>query len=124
GLLAFLTYTVVPLEQLAPAGTAPTQTAGIPGWILGLISAAVVFVIYGVLGLIGFWFARRLDLPGVFREGAGWRAWFFRPLLNGLALGVVIVVLDRVFAALGRTGGIAHPPFPLSIIASATAGIG
>ncbi|MGE5138977.1 MAG: type II CAAX prenyl endopeptidase Rce1 family protein, partial [Rudaea sp.] len=81
-------------------------------------------VLYGLLGLVGFGLAHLLGLPPMFREKAGWRAWFWQPLVIGLALGVILVVLDRLFAFAGGTQGFSHPQFPLSILASGTAGIG
>jgi membrane protease YdiL (CAAX protease family) len=88
--------------------------------------------VYGVAGLAGLWFARKLDLPGTYRAGAGWNGWFLLPLLYGLVVGVIIVTVDRLFtpaiqASLGTAQqwqGFTHPPFPVSLIASATAGIG
>ena len=93
-------------------------------WILGLANAGLVIVVYGLLGLAGYWFARKLNWPGIYREGAGWRGWLVQPMVIGLLLGVFVVVADRFFAVLNAWDGFPHPPFPLSLIASATAGIG
>ena len=122
-LLTLLTYLVFPVEQMLPAGIeAPSST--LPGWVLGLANAGIILVVYGLAGLAGFWLAGRLGLPGVYRQGAGWRHWFGIPLLLGLALGLILVVADRLFAAVAGWQGFPHPQFPLSIFASATAGIG
>jgi len=124
-LLAFLTYAIFPLEQLAPGQAGmPSATVNIPPWLLGLAYAGIIIVLYGLLGLAGYWFAKKLGLPGVFREGAGWKEWLWRPLAIGLALGLLVVLVDRGFASLGDWQGFPHPPFPFSIVASATAGIG
>jgi membrane protease YdiL (CAAX protease family) len=125
-LLAFVTYAFIPLEQLLPSTQMmpATPTPSIPGWLLGLANAGIVLLVYGVLGLIGYWFALRLELPKIYREEADWRNWFLWPMLIGLGGGIVMVVIDRFFAAAGQWAGMAHPPFPLSLIASATAGIG
>ena len=37
-------------------------------WMYGLANAGMVIVVYGLLGLAGYWFARRLNWPGIFRE--------------------------------------------------------
>jgi hypothetical protein len=95
-----------------------------PTWLLGLINAGIVLVLYGLLGLAGFWFARKLDLPGIFREGAGWGNWLFIPTVLGAAVGAVFIVGDRLFALALDSIGFPHPGFPLSIIASGCAGIG
>jgi hypothetical protein len=81
-------------------------------------------VVYGLLGLAGFWLARKLDLPGIYRPEAGWRAWVLTPLVIGAIAGVAIVAVDRLFASLGDWGGFDHPAFPFSLVASATAGVG
>jgi hypothetical protein len=122
-LLTLLTFLIFPVEQMLPAGVEVPQTT-MPGWVLGLANAGIVIVAYGLAGLAGYWFARRLGLPGVYREGAGWRQWFVIPMLLGLGVGVIMVVSDQLFAAAANWQGFPHPQFPLSIFASATAGIG
>ncbi len=125
-LLVFATYAFVPLEQLmGSVQTMPsTAVTSMPGWQLGLASAGMVLVLYGALGLLGYWFATRLGLPGIFRENAGGRNLVLWPLLLGLAAGIVLVIGDRLFAAAGGSEGFTHPGFPLSLLASGTAGIG
>ena len=123
--LVFLTYLVTPLDQLSVPGQAvPATVTAIPRWVLASANAAIVLVVYGLLGLGAYWFALKLHLPGLYREGAGWRAWLVRPILPGMAIGVLLVIGDRIFSAAGGTPGFPHPAFPLSILASASAGIG
>jgi hypothetical protein len=90
-----------------------------PGWVLGLANAGIVIVGYGLAGLAGYWFARQLGLPGVYREGAGWGQWFVIPMLLGLGVGVIMVVADQLCAATNWQGSRTRT---LSIFASATAG--
>jgi membrane protease YdiL (CAAX protease family) len=128
--LALIYYLTLPDLSLAlPAGTTPG--AAQPAWSLGLANAGFILVFYSLAGLAGLWFARRLGLPGVYRPQAGWRAWFVYPLVIGLALGALIVLLDRLLApaiatalGLAEWQGFSHPPFPQSILASATAALG
>lgn len=115
--LAAVSIWLTPADQF----TAPIP---LPMWQFAIASAAVILLAYGVLGAAGLWFARKLDLPGVFRAGAGWKAWFLWPLLIGIAVGLVLVIADRIFVSLGSGPGFPHPAFPLSLLASATAGIG
>jgi membrane protease YdiL (CAAX protease family) len=122
--LAFATYLLIPLDQLAPTQTAPLPTEDIPPWQLGLANAGIVIVLYGLAGLAGIWFARKLEIPAIYRAGAGWRAWALWPALLGLVVGVIFVIVDQVFANATGTIGFAHPTFPFSLIASASAGIG
>ena len=97
---------------------------GVTNAVLGLANAGIVLVVYGLLGLAGYWFARRLELPGIFSADGNWRGWFIIPLVLGLIVGVIVVILDLVFAPINDYGRIVHPGFPLSIIASLGAGIG
>ncbi len=97
---------------------------GVSNVVLGLANAAIVLVAYGILGLLGFWFARKLGLPGIFSEDGNWRRWFIIPLLLGLICGVMVVIGDAVFAPINGFGRFVHPPFPISIFASFSAGIG
>lgn len=121
--LGLLSYLVIPIEQLAP-GAGQATSLNQPRWVLALANGGIILVLYGLAGLGGIWFARRLSLPAVYREGAGWRQWFVIPMLAGLGMGVLLVVADQIFAAAAHWQGFPHPQFPFSLIASATAGIG
>jgi len=123
-LLALVTYLFIPFEQLTAGTSIPVQVAVIPRWQLGLVSATGILVIYGLMGLAGNWFARKLKIPQTYHAGAGWKAWLLWPLLLGIVLGVLFVVIERSLIASGMGVGFPHPAFPFSIIASATAGIG
>ena len=123
-LLAFLTFTLGLQDQLLPNEGIPSPLPSVPSWLLGLANAGLIVVLYGLLGMAGFWLARKLDLPGIFREQSGWRNWLVIPMILGVIVGVVITLVDRIFASVGDWNGFEHPPFPISLIASATAGIG
>ncbi len=123
-LLVMMTYLLIPLDQIAPTPTAPAPPEGLSSWQLGLANAGLVFVIYGLVGLAGLWFARRLEIPPMYREGADWRALALWPALLGLVIGVVFVIVDQIFAVAYAAEGFTHPSFPFSLIASASAGIG
>jgi membrane protease YdiL (CAAX protease family) len=122
-LSAFLTYAFF-VDELAATAGVPMPDMGIPDSILGLINAGIVLVLYGLLGLAGLWFARKLGLPGIFSEDGNWQRWFFIPLGLGLVCGVALVVGDMVFAPINGFGPMVHPGFPVSILASLSAGIG
>ena len=123
-LLAFLTFALGLQDQLSLNEGISSPLPDIPAWLLGLANAGIILVLYGLLGLGGFWLARKLGLPGMFRAQAGWRHWFIIPMALGVIVGIVITLADRLFASLGTWPGFEHPPFPMSLIASATAGIG
>jgi len=122
-LSAFLAYTFF-VDQLAATAGVPMPDLGVSNAVLGLANAGIILVAYGILGLLGVWFARKLELPGIFSEDANWRRWFFIPLALGLVCGVVFVLGDLSFAPINGFGRIPHPAFPLSILASISAGIG
>lgn len=124
-LLVFVAFALGLPNQFMAGQEIPEPFASMPGWLLGLANAGIVLVVYGLLGIAGFWFARRLSLPGIYREDAGWRHWVVSPMAIGAALGVALIVGDGLFARASEDwAGFPHPVFPLSIIASATAGIG
>jgi membrane protease YdiL (CAAX protease family) len=120
---AFATYAFF-TDQLAATAGVPMPDMGVPNWVVGLASAGIVLVVYGLLGLAGIWFARKLELPGVFSEDGNWQRWFLIPLLLGLACGVLLITGDILFAPINNFGRFPHPQFPISILASLSAGIG
>lgn len=122
-LCAFATYAFFADEMAAMVGT-PMPDMGVSNAVLGLASAGIILVAYGILGVAGSWFARRLGLPGVFSEdGTSWR-WFVIPMVLGAACGMALVVGDLLFAPFNGLGRFPHPGFPASILASLSAGIG
>ena len=122
-LCAFVTYAFF-VDQLAAAAGVPIPDTGIPDVLLGLANAGIVLVVYGLLGLAGYWFASKLELPGIFSEHGNPRGWFFIPLGLGAVCGVALVVGDVLFAPINGVGRMVHPGFPVSILASISAGIG
>ncbi len=122
-LAAFATYTFF-VDDLAAAAGMPLPDMGVSNAVLGLANAGIVLVLYGLLGLAGYWFSRKLGLPGFFREDGNWRGWFLVPLVLGLACGVLLVIGDLLFAPINGFGPMVHPGFPVSVLASFSAGIG
>ena len=122
-LAAFATYTFFTGELAATIGV-PLPELGVPDYVVGLANAGIVLVLYGLLGLAGYWFAYRLGLPGIFSPEGNWRRWFVIPLGLGLVCGVGLVIGDLLFAPINGFGRMVHPGFPVSILASLSAGIG
>jgi len=122
-LSAFLTYTFFIEELIATAGV-PMPDMGVSNVVLGLANAGIVLVVYGILGLVGYGFARKLGLPGIFDEESNTHRRLVIPLLLGLGCGLMLVLSDLVFAPINGFGRMVHPGFPLSILASLGAGIG
>lgn len=120
---AFATYAFFSEAMTSMLGV-PMPDLGVSNAVVGLANAGIVLVVYGLLGVIGYWFARKLDLPGIFSEDGNWRRWFFVPMLLGLVCGVGLVIGDVLFAPINNFGRFVHPNFPISIFASISAGIG
>jgi hypothetical protein len=119
----FITYTFF-MDQIAASAGVPMPEMPVPDAVIGLANAGIFLVIYGLLGLAGYWFARKLGLPGIFSEDGNWRRWVLIPLFLGLASGVLLIIGDMLFAPINGFGHFVHPPFPMSIFASLSAGIG
>lgn len=111
-------------DQMSMGLPVPEMEVEIALWLLGLANAGIVLVVYGLLGLAGYWFARRLELPGIFSENGTMRGWFWIPMLYGVVCGVALVIADIFFAPINDLGRFPHPEFPFSILASLSAGIG
>ncbi|MBN1182341.1 MAG: CPBP family intramembrane metalloprotease [Bacteroidales bacterium] len=125
GLLAFLTYTCIPIEEIIGSGqSVPEKLLTTEKWILGLQQAGMVFAIYLPLSLAGYWFTKRTGSPKIYRTGSGWRSWFMWPMIIGIGLGSILIIIDRSFRLIGSTAWLSHPVFPFSLIASATAAMG
>lgn len=123
--LAAVIFIFVPggsLDMSAAFTSAADMT--IPAWQMALGNAALILVLYTGLGLIGLQLARWLGWPGIYRVNAGARDLFYRPGLYGMAVGLILVVVDLLTQRFTSFEGFAHPAFPASILASLTAGIG
>jgi membrane protease YdiL (CAAX protease family) len=112
------------LDSLAVTAGVPMPDMGVPPFVLGLANAGIVLVLYGLVGLAGYWFARKLGLPAIFSEDGNMRRWFVIPLLLGVVCGALLVASDTIFAPINGFGRMVHPEFPVSIFASLSAGIG
>lgn len=122
-LSTFVIYTFFS-DQLAAEVGVPMPDMGVSDSMLGLANVGIVLVQSGILGLVGYWFARKLGLPGIYSEDGDWGRWFFIPLVLGLICGILLVIGDLVFTPINGFGRFVHPGFPISIPASVSAGIG
>ena len=121
--LAFLSA----LSLFLPQGTflpLPEEELVFPLPVLALINGVGIIIIYGGLGWLGLNLARKLGFSELYDEKVTNKERFFYPGLAGVAIGAFFILVDLAQARLHSLGRFPHPPFPLSILASATAGIG
>lgn len=119
----FATYAFF-IDQVAASAGIPMPELPASPAVMGLASAGIYMVLYGLLGWAGYWSARKLGLPGIISEDGNWKRWLLFPFLLGIVCGVAVIIGDLLFAPVNGIGRFPHPPFPVSILASMTAGIG
>jgi hypothetical protein len=111
-----------------PSGMTPTSPATTelpaPLPVLALANAGIVLVLYGGLGFIGLVLSRKIGLPEIWDTAVTNRQRFLIPAIIGVGIGLVLVVADLLFAPFNGIGRFVHPPFPTSVVAAITAGIG
>ena len=122
-LCAFISYSFFVDQLTASIGT-PLPDRGVPPIEFGFATAGIILVAYGLLGLTGYWFARKLELPGIYREDGDWNHWFFIPMGIGLVCGVILIAGDSIFALINGFGRLPQLAFPASFLSSLSAGIG
>lgn len=114
------------LSSLLPQGDIVTQIpqSQIPTWLISLVSAGGTLLIYGILGFIGLILWRKIGFPDIWDERVTNKQRFLIPGLVGGGVGIGIILLDLLFSPVNGVGRLIHPPFPTSIVASISAGIG
>ncbi|NPV75201.1 MAG: CPBP family intramembrane metalloprotease [Anaerolineae bacterium] len=124
-LLAILALAAA-LNPFLPQGELGTVApeSQIPAWQLALGSAAITTALYGLLGFLGLTLWRRLGFPEIWAENVTNRQRFFIPAIAGGALGLALIISDLIFSRFNGVGRLVHPPFPTSLVASISAGIG
>lgn len=92
--------------------------------VVALANAAIVLVLYGGLGYAGYLLCRSIGFPGIWDPKVTIRQRFMIPLLLGSGIGIFFILGDLIFSSFNTIGRLQHPPFPMSLLASITAGIG
>ncbi len=91
---------------------------------LVLLNIGMGLGVYGGLGYLGYRVSLSLGFPAIWDPGVTQRDRFYVPMVVGLLVGCLLVGGDLVFSTLHNLGPLPHPAFPLSVLATATAGIG
>jgi Type II CAAX prenyl endopeptidase Rce1-like len=114
------------LNSFLPQGNIASQIpkSPIPKWLIASVATGGTFVIYGILGFIGLILWRKIGFPDIWDDRVTNKQRFLTPAIVGALIGVVLIILDLVFSPINGVGQIIHPPFPTSIVASLSAGIG
>jgi hypothetical protein len=92
--------------------------------VFALVVASIMLLVYGGLGWIGMMLSRKIDFPDLWSTTISAKERLLIPALIGVILGVFFVLADAAFSKFHTLGPIPHPPFPTSLVASASAGIG
>lgn len=112
----------LPQGDLIP--TMPTQELPLAKPLMALVVAGMMIVFYGGLGWIGLRLTRKLAWPDLWDSKISHRQRFAIPAMAGVATGLIFMIADTLYSRIGSWGRLPHPPFPTSLVASATAGIG
>ncbi len=102
----------------------PTQTLPASKPVLALANAAIMLILYGGLGFLGLKLSSKLGFADIWDLKVSNKQRFLIPALIGVGIGIFFILVDVIFSKFHTLGPIPHPPFPTSLVASATAGIG
>ena len=98
-----------------------------PRWpkpLLALINIGLALFLYGSLGFIGLKLSRKLGFADIWDPNVSNKQRFLIPALIGAGLGAFFIVADIAMSPFHGLGLFPHPPFPMSLAASAAAAIG
>ena len=112
----------LPQGDFLPVDIEQSMPASKP--IIALVNAAIMFFVYGGLGLIGIQVGKKVGFADIIDPGITIRQRMLTPAIVGAGLGLFFIVSDLVFRNLHMLGPLPHPPFPTSIVTSTIAGIG
>ena len=102
----------------------PSQELPASKPVVALVNAGIALILYGGLGFLGLKLSPKLGFADLWDAGVSNRQRFLIPAFIGAGLGVFLIVADLVFSQFHTFGQLPHPEFPLSLVASLTAGIG
>ena len=123
--LALLNAVLAAAISFLPLGIADTgEPTTMSPTLAAVINASVVLFVYGGLGYVGLRLTRKLGYPDLLDARVTTRQRFTTPAIAGLWIGLIFIVADNIFSRFHSLGPLPHPPFPTSILASLSAGIG
>ena len=92
--------------------------------VIALVNALIMLVLYGGLGFIGLKLSLKLGFAELWDKKVNNKQRFLYPAIYGIIAGFLLIIFDYVFSFFNGIGKLIHPPFPTSLFASITAGIG
>lgn len=123
-ILALLAALSIFLPQGQFTATLPEQELPASKPIVALATAGIMLVIYGGLGYLGLRLAQKVGFADLWDTEVTNHQRFVLPALAGVGMGIFFIAVDLLVRRLLPLNVLAHPPFPTSLVASATAGIG
>lgn len=92
--------------------------------VVAVATFFIMLILYGGLGFVGVLLSRKLGFAEIWDNKVSNKQRFLTPALIGVGIGIFFILADLIFSRFHAFGSLPHPPFPTSIVASATAGIG
>jgi len=92
--------------------------------VLALMNGVIMLILYGGLGFLGLKLSQKLGFADIWDSKVNNKQRFLFPALVGIIIGVFFIFADAILSQFHTLGPLPHPPFPSSLVASATAGIG
>jgi hypothetical protein len=92
--------------------------------VIALVNALIMLVLYGGLGYIGLKLSIKLGFAELWDKKVNNKQRFLYPAIYGIIAGFLLIIFDYIFSFFNGIGKLIHPPFPTSLFASITAGIG
>jgi hypothetical protein len=124
GLIVTLAF-LAAANVFMPQGTlVPTQELPTSKPVFALAVASIMLLVYGGLGFLGMVLSQKIGFAPLWSTTNAVRQRLLIPGLIGATLGMFFILADSFLSKFHTLGAIPHPPFPTSIVASASAGIG
>ena len=92
--------------------------------VLALANVGIMLVVYGGFGFLGLKLSQKLGFADLWDSKISNRQRLLIPALIGVGIGIFLILADAIFSQFHTLGALPHPPFPTSLVASASAGIG
>jgi len=105
-------------------GLLPGQELPAAKPVLALVNAGIALILYGGSGFLGLKLSQKLGFVNIWDSKISNKQRLFIPVIVGIGIGVFFILADAILSQFHTLGALPHPPFPTSIVASATAGIG